>query len=130
MCWSFIILYLTDKIYTKSALLDWTDYKICIELHFAGESAYKTRTPLYFYATRLHKARISSIEIVDIECVLLSFLSKNFVSTKWRIYKGILASPRLLCREFRAAARSAIVFLSSKVYRKIKIRDFTWKNGS
>ena len=70
------------------------------------------------------------IEIIDIECVLLSFLSKNFVSTKWRIYKGILASPRLLCREFRAVARSAIVFLSNKVYRKIKIPDFTWKNGS
>ena len=71
------------------------------------------------------------IEIIDIECVLLSFLSKNFVSTKWRIYKGILASPRLLRREFRAVARNAIVFfLSSKVYRKIKIRDFTWKNGS
>ena len=75
-----------------------------------------------------------AIEIIDIECVLLSFLSKNFVSTKWRIYKGILASPRLLRREFRAVARSAIwcdcFFLSSKVYRKIKIRDFTWKNGS
>ena len=71
------------------------------------------------------------IEIIDIECVLLSFLGKNFVSTKWRIYKGILASARLLHREFRAVARSAIVFfLSSKVYRKIKIRDFTWKNGS
>ena len=48
-----------------------------------------------------------SIEIIDIECVLLSFLSKNFVSTKWRIYKGILASHRLLRREFRAVARSA-----------------------
>ena len=29
------------------------------------------------------------IEIIDIECVLLSFFSENFVSTKWRIYKGI-----------------------------------------
>ena len=66
------------------------------------------------------------MEIIDIECVLLSFLSKNLVSTKWRIYKGILASPRLLRREFRAVARSAIVFfLSRKVYRKIKICDFT-----
>ena len=53
---------------------------------------------------------VKSIEIIDIECVLLSLLSKNFVSTKWRIYKGILASPRLLRREFRAVARSAIVF--------------------
>ena len=54
--------------------------------------------------------RVSGIEIIDIECVLLSFLCKNFVSTKWRIYKGILASPRLLRREFRAVVRSAIVF--------------------
>ena len=37
-----------------------------------------------------------SIEIIDIECVLLSFLSKNFVATKWPIYKGILARARLL----------------------------------
>ena len=78
----------------------------------------------------LQNNTLMAIEIIDIECVLLSFLSKNFVSTKWRIYKGILASPRLLRKEFRAVARSAIVFLSSKVYRKIKIRDFTWKNGS
>jgi hypothetical protein len=49
------------------------------------------------------------IEIIDIECVLLSFLSKKFVSTKWRIYKGILVGPRLLrqglsrgCRESTA----------------------------
>ena len=51
---------------------------------------------------------------MDIECVLLSFLSKNFVSIKWRIYKRILASPRLLRREFRAVARSAIVFFFVK----------------
>ena len=74
---------------------------------------------------------VCALEIIDIECILQSFLSKNFVSTKWRIYKGILASPRLLRREFHAVARSAIVFfLSSKVHRNIKIRDFTWKNGS
>ena len=39
---------------------------------------------------------ITHIEIVDIECVLLSFFSENFVSTKWRIYKGIFGSSRLL----------------------------------
>jgi hypothetical protein len=33
------------------------------------------------------------IEIIDIECVLLSFLSKKIVSTKWRIYNGILVGP-------------------------------------
>ena len=46
-------------------------------------------------ATSLHRSHIKpanrdrsvrSIEIIDIESVLLSFLSKNFVSTKWRIY--------------------------------------------
>ena len=36
------------------------------------------------------------MEIIDIECVLLSFLSKKFVATKWPIYKGILARPNLL----------------------------------
>ena len=29
-----------------------------------------------------------TIEIIDIECVLLSFLCEKFVATKWRIYKG------------------------------------------
>ena len=41
-------------------------------------------------------AFVHSIEIIDIECVLLSFFSENFVSTKWRIYKGIFGSSRLL----------------------------------
>ena len=38
---------------------------------------------------------IRDIEMIDIECVLLSFLSKNFVSTKWRIYKGISSKCKL-----------------------------------
>ena len=63
---------------------------------------------------------VKSIEIINIECVLLSLLSKNFVSTKWRIYKGILASPRLLRREFRAVARSAIVFFFKQSLQKDK----------
>ena len=63
---------------------------------------------------------VQPIEIIDIECVLLSFLSKNFVSTKWRIYKGILASPRLLRREFRTVARSAIVFFVKQSLHKDK----------
>ena len=37
-----------------------------------------------------------TIEIIDIECALLSFLSQKFVSTKWRRCKGILARPNLL----------------------------------
>ena len=41
-------------------------------------------------------SNISTIEIIDIECVLLSFLSQKFVSTKWRIQKGIFTRFRLL----------------------------------
>ena len=29
-----------------------------------------------------------TLEIIDIECVLLAFLGQNFVSTKWRPIKG------------------------------------------
>ena len=39
---------------------------------------------------------VSTIEIIDIECALLSFLGQKFVSTKWRRCKGILARPNLL----------------------------------
>ena len=67
------------------------------------------------YATQhMNMYSTCTIEIIDIECVLLSLLSKNFVATKWRIYKGILASPGLLRREFCAVARSAIVFFFVK----------------
>ena len=55
-----------------------------------------------------------TIEIIDIECVLLSFLSKNFVSTKWRIYKGILASPRLLRQRISRGCRECELFFSTK----------------
>ena len=41
---------------------------------------------------------VPAIEIIDIECVLLAFLSRNFVSTKWRISKGISTSSNLLCQ--------------------------------
>ena len=44
------------------------------------------------------------MEIVDIECVLLSFLSEKFVSTQWRIDKG-----------------SANCFSTAKFAKKIKI---------
>ena len=36
-----------------------------------------------------------TIEIIDIECVLPSFFSKNFISTIWQIFKGIFGSFRL-----------------------------------
>ena len=46
--------------------------------------------------TLWHQPSVKSIEIIDIECVLLSFFSENFVSTKfhswsnstWPTYKG------------------------------------------
>ena len=63
-------------------------------------------------------AWVYCIEIIDIECVLLSFFSENFVSTKWRIYKGIFGSSRLYGREFRAVARSATVFFVKQSLQK------------
>ena len=60
------------------------------------------------------------IEIIDIECVLLSFFSENFVSTKWRIYKGIFGSSRLLRKGIsRGREECDYFFLSNKVYKKI-----------
>ena len=39
------------------------------------------------------------IEIMDIECGLLSRVSQNIVATKWRIYKGKISSPQdILCK--------------------------------
>ena len=35
-------------------------------------------------------ADAQTIEIIDIECGLLSRVSQKIISTKWRIYKGIL----------------------------------------
>ena len=37
-----------------------------------------------------------SIEIIDIECVLLSLFGQKFVAIKWLISKGILSRPNLL----------------------------------
>ena len=38
-----------------------------------------------------------NIEIIDIECGLLSRVSQKIVATKWRIYKGKINSPRTFC---------------------------------
>ena len=71
---------------------------------------------------------VFTIETIDIECVLLSFLSKKFVSTKWRIYKGILVSPVDSYRkEFRAVAGSANCFFQQSLQKKL-YRDLKWKN--
>ena len=42
------------------------------------------------------------IEIIDIECELLSRVSQKIVATKWRIYKGKISSPQdILCKNKR-----------------------------
>ena len=64
---------------------------------------------------------IATIEIIDIECVLLSFLSKKIVSTKWRIEKGILVGPRLLRRGISRGCRECELFFQLKSLQKIYI---------
>ena len=45
---------------------------------------------------------IITIEIIDIECGLLSRVSQKIVATKWRIYKGKISSPQdILCKSKR-----------------------------
>jgi hypothetical protein len=69
------------------------------------------------------------IEIIDIECVLLSFLSEKFVSTKWRIYKGILVGPRLLRRGISRGCRECELFFQLQSLQKILYRDLKWKKS-
>ena len=63
------------------------------------------------------------VEIIDIECVLLYFLSENFVSARWRIPRGIFfVVPDTYEREFRAVAplREVRLFIFvKKIYIKI-----------
>ena len=45
---------------------------------------------------------VQTIEIIDIECGLLSRVSQKIVATKWRIYKGKISSPQdILCKSNR-----------------------------
>jgi hypothetical protein len=61
----------------------------------------------------------AAIEIIDIECVLLSFLSKKIVSaTKWRIEKGILVGPRLLRQGILRGCRECELFFSTEKFAK------------
>jgi hypothetical protein len=70
------------------------------------------------------------IEIIDIECVvLLSFLIEKFVSTKWRIYKGILVGPRLLRRGISRGCRERELFFQLQSLQKILYRDLKWKKS-
>lgn len=49
-------------------------------------SIVRWRSFAFMYYQRFPK--FDSIEITGIECVVLSFRSKNFISTKWRTSKG------------------------------------------
>jgi hypothetical protein len=70
---------------------------------------------------------VKHIEIIDIECILLSFLSEKFVSTKWRIYKGILVGPRLLRRGVSRDWRECELFFQLQSLQKFLYRDLKWK---
>ena len=67
--------------------------------------------------------RGQGIEIIDIECVLLSFLNKKIVGHKiWRIYKGInLVGPRLLRQGISLGCRECELFFQlQSLYRDLK----------
>ena len=77
-------------------------------------------------------ARERNIEIIDIECVLQSFLSEKFVSTKWRIYKGILVGPRLLRRGISRGCSECEfteLFFQLQSLQKNLYRDLKWKKS-
>jgi hypothetical protein len=88
--------------------------------------------PCWDDTARGRNDRGRNIEIIDIECVLLSFLSEKFVSTKWRIYKGILVGPRLLRR---GNSRGCIecefteLFFQLQSLQKNLYRDLKWKKS-
>jgi hypothetical protein len=67
------------------------------------------------------------IEILDLECALLSLLSKNFVSTKWRIYKAFWLVPDSCVKEFRAVAGRANWFFFKKVCKNNYIEIWSGK---
>jgi hypothetical protein len=67
------------------------------------------------------RTRLLTIEIIDIECVLLSFLSKKLVSAKWRIEKGILVGPRLLKQGVSRSCGECELFFQLKSLQKIYI---------
>ena len=43
------------------------------------------------------EVKVGVIEIIDIECGLLSRVSQKIVATKWRIYKGKINSHQDFC---------------------------------
>ena len=90
-----------------------TDFKLCTFSngnHFPS-SIYEVSKTI---SIKCFLSWLSFIEIIDIECVLLSFLSKKFVSTKWRIEKGILVGPRLLRQGISRGCRECELFFQLK----------------
>ena len=72
---------------------------------------------------------VDIIEIIDIECVLLSLLCEKIVATKWRIYKGILTSSRLLRERISCGRKECDLFLSTRVYKRHKFETLNEKKG-
>ena len=70
---------------------------------------------------RLKRALVRSIEIIDIECGLLSRVSQKIVATKWWIYKGKISSPQdILCKSNRFFSRkSKMADLKGKLFCQI-----------
>jgi hypothetical protein len=64
------------------------------------------------------RVTIRVIEIIDIECVLLSLLSKKIVCTKWPIQKGILVGPRLLRQRNFARLQGVRIVFSTERFAK------------
>ena len=57
------------------------------------------KNTLHFYQFNKYQYN-TTIEIIDIECILLSFLTKNFVFTKWRIYKVVTLHGKMVHKNF------------------------------
>jgi hypothetical protein len=54
---------------------------------------------------------------------------QKFVSTKWRIYKGILIGPRLLRRGISRGCRECELFFQLQSLQKFLYRDLKWKKS-
>ncbi len=71
-----------------------------------------------------NQIRVLTIEIIDIECVLLSFLNQKFVATKWpilAIYKGFFyARLNLPWQGISRCCRDKAFLKSSKSRFKLK----------
>jgi hypothetical protein len=99
------------------------------EVSHLESSDWFQRLLVYLDYNTTGKLFVCVIEIIDIECVLLSILSEKFVSRKWRIYKGILVGPRLLRRGISRGCREYELFLQLQSLQKNLYRDLKWKKS-